>query len=282
VLVLKEDSSTSNQDESVNLNPSSAVAGETSEYNQSRKTDGKNEELNQQSKQESEVCVSPENTSSVSDSRPDGAVKEKKQRPCHFFLKKGYCHFGKRCRFQHIPSRLIGKKSEDASDEVNDKDKFLSNEKEEENQDVKEDLATKPVEDETGSKKKTEKAVGKSKKPCHFYAKGYCKFGNRCKFFHQQNKANKIDPTIPNENIKENDFIEVVKRKTQNTQIYKIEDLNLEQQVELRQIEINQLKKRFPKDKVTVVEETEEACKIRFTFTPTDPDWVKNSLKIFI
>lgn len=250
---------------------------------------------------------------SSSNPNKNGSLKSTSKRNiCRFFAKNRFCQFGRRCRFEHVlpatrenvhASESRDEKVEnttacnqdDVTTETREQDKVqdedLPNKKSDESKDVNTTNDQLPE-----SKKKQPR-----KKLCHFFKQGYCRFGNNCKFYHPTKQLKPgteeikgvgkqtVDYTVVddktagnqvNKIAKENepgvadDGFRQVTRKVRVVNVYERKDIDETKQKELRQTEIQQLKRRFPSDKIRTLEETEKKAAYVVTFLPSDPDWV--------
>ena len=148
-------------------------------------------------------------------------------------------------------------------------------------------------------------------KICQFYKRGWCNRGKRCRFLHhyskkksepntddqsedtQQNEIENDEKKAPHNNVQEK---KETQRRDQNQTIQptvseraranrpahvpqaakkllrnEIDDLEASK---LRRTEIDQLMKRFPRNKVKVNRDCAEYFECIIDFSPTDPDWV--------
>ncbi|BFZ01901.1 hypothetical protein BsWGS_04940 [Bradybaena similaris] len=138
---------------------------------------------------------------------------------------------------------------------------------------------------------------------CPYFRRGYCNRGDFCRFVHSSDRRVEVRvvSTDECENTQEDDDdpedtssgrVTVVisdqladteqPRKTTSSSIIRpviikqrftyaeLDNIDL---IKVRDSEINTIKKRFPRDKITVVEETKDRFAARVLFSPTDPDW---------
>lgn len=140
------------------------------------------------------------------------------------------------------------------------------------------------------------------RKVCPFFPSGRCWRGKRCKFLHQEDqvpssaedKDDDYERESPQLKYREGEEKESrndsspAKSTKQNAQsqnprvpyipqgVRRWQRSNLDdtEASRLRRTEIEQLVKRFPKNKLKVERDTQDSFKCVVTFTPTDPDWV--------
>lgn len=215
--------------------------------------------------------------------------KLKAKQVCRFFVKHKYCHFGRRCRYSHDlsleakPADNFGRKDEESLKKGNNNaasDAAISeNAREDKVQD--ETIAKDDSGPLTTSREVTSAVV--KQKICKYFQQGHCRYGQKCHFYHpitqnpEEAKAPSVSENTPEcsntEAAKDDGFRQVVRRQ-KVIHVYDRKDMSIEQQTELRQTEIQQLKRRFPADKIRCLEESDLKAAYVFTFLPTDPDWV--------
>lgn len=201
--------------------------------------------------------------SEIKRNQVDQAVSDLKV--CEHFIKKGWCRFGKRCRFSH-PKRQRARKAFPKPD-VNYNDERGVSESPNSDYDQDED-STVQVKD-----------PGSHKQLCRFYLNGNCRYGDQCKFSHDSNKK-EADRQHRDGQVHEDTLVvQSVKPETKTTSnlprlAKKRGDLTPEDIQHLRKTECDQLKKRFPKGKLQIISESEDVSCYQVDIVPTDPDWV--------
>lgn len=153
-----------------------------------------------------------------------------------------------------------------------------------------------------------------TRRPCRYFLSGFCAMEDRCRFAHPQRfppvtdrpapteadnvrprvpvaspqqEANSIRPRFPVARPQQ-DANSVrprvpVARPQQGQQEVKLSELTEELAKQLRATEIQQLTKRFPKDRLIVQErEDGKVTYYRVTVQATDPDWVKFMHSVFM
>ena len=219
---------------------------------------------------------------------PEGAVPPESNL-CRSYARNRFCRYGKRCRYLHIQlpkSKERGSRNGTALRKSGYVGRtagahFRDDEKEEE-----EEIEGEEVQNEDADLNEVLKNVrvseeGSQRKVCRFFRQGYCHYGNKCRFLHQ--KRGNIKPTEGCRGEKEeqgsSETPRVVRPAFQapHIQVYNRETMSEETLKQLRETELRQLKRRFPKEKLEVVEEGDTLGRFIITFSPTDPDWVSNS-----
>lgn len=99
-------------------------------------------------------------------------------------------------------------------------------------------------------------------KPCRYFLAGFCSMEDRCRFLHPARMPPVIDPPtrVPQA------------RGPVPSRELKLSELTEEMVQNLRQTEIQQLQKRFPKD-LLIVQEQQGITYYRAAVEATDPDW---------
>ncbi|KAM4734342.1 uncharacterized protein FYW61_007499 isoform 2-T2 [Anableps anableps] len=170
-------------------------------------------------------------------------TKEEKSEPvpqtqqlCRFFSQGRHCNFGKRCRFLHDSGQLKGDESP-----LTHNPKF---------------------------------APASARRPCRYFLSGHCTMDDRCRFWHPpqlppvddlsiaaaiQTKATPRHPPVS---------------RPGGLQEVKLCDVTEDAAKQLRDTEVKQLKKRFPKDQLIIQERSDgKLTYYRVTVEATDPDW---------
>ena len=257
-------------------------------------SDNSNDGILSEASKVSPVGVVNQSYSNNELTRKDGSLNYNRQVPpegalppeanlCKFYIKNRFCRYGKRCRYLHIQLPKTGGRGVRNSGNVEDSAKTnLEDEKEkEETQEAQEvqneDLALNEVLNKTVLEVRQN---SQQRRICRFFRQGFCHYGNRCRYLHSDKKAE--DATKPlnlaNTRDKEqkSDSPRVIKPtlQTPHIQVYNRETVSSEKLKELRDTEVRQLKRRFPKEKLEIAEEGDALSRYIFTFSPTDPDWV--------
>ncbi|XP_071480408.1 uncharacterized protein [Diadema antillarum] len=185
---------------------------------------------------------------------------------CRFFASMGRCRYGLQCRFAHV-SKKANSEGDDAVSGVDLQPKGAGGDEEVESL----SLSTSQL-SVTGDGRQRVKT-----RRCQFYDRGYCRMGNRCRYLHDETSVsvNKTpeDVSRDDDETSQGEWQEVRKHVNPMTvtsrPLAELKDGDAQQ---MRAVEISQLKKRFPGDKLEVSGD-ENNPTYRFTVSPTDPDW---------
>lgn len=176
---------------------------------------------------------------------------------CRFFSQGKHCHFGKKCKFLHV------------------RDDAAAQEKKSNRLPIHHEGT--PVTSEACSEDVGHTAVAVHRRPCRYYLSGHCAMEDRCRFWHPT-----MFPTLDDTSVSSasSNQTRSVQRKPQVPrpavlQEVKLCDLTEDVGQKLRETEIRQLMKRFPKDKVIIQERSDgKVTYYRMSVEATDPDWV--------
>ncbi|XP_060075986.1 uncharacterized protein LOC132555651 [Ylistrum balloti] len=222
---------------------------------------------------------------SSGDAEGNGSQNESGAKPCFQFNKYGQCRFGAKCRFSHGYNL---KRSDQDGEKKGTKQ-------------VKETLpelaaeTTPHVDRPNGSKPER-----KTKTPvtCRYFITGRCRSGAKCRFYHPHGNE-KLGGTSAYKTTEDNEMSqesghkiseEVVSTCPKDSKVHvtprpayipttvkreiKRDKVGMEVIKKLQATEIEQLKKRFPTDKLTTIKESDNGDNIyRLSFKPSDPDW---------
>uniref|UniRef100_H3B4W6 Nucleoporin NUP42 n=1 Tax=Latimeria chalumnae TaxID=7897 RepID=H3B4W6_LATCH len=199
------------------------------------------------------------------------------QRICRVYSRGWYCQFGKRCRFLHQRSAPRGaaalRGDDDRSPSIQAEEANSPPEAKTTNSSAVEDLS------EPRNNRVNPGNRGRTKKACRYFLNGFCAMEDRCRFWHPEeqppvraradyqrdNSTPEPKPVIPRL---------PVARPSVVMEEVKLDELTPDACRHLRVTEINQLMKRFPKEKLIIQEsEDKKVTYYRATVYPTDPDW---------
>lgn len=231
---------------------------------------------------------------------------KKSPKTCFQFKKKGVCHFGNNCRFQHDSTTLtkvtnsaeVGnqnrtdKKSEktcflfskSGNCRFGEKCKFLhlvgpKDTNNDESLEVVTESVDQPSVEKPGEEAKDPPKGKKKPRICRFFKQGSCKKGAACNFRHPERKHDdqkeEEGPLATQGGNQDEDGAEKPTPQKPRMQIQtflRLSELTDEDLPRLRQTEIQQLKKRFP-DALEMENEGDPSI-YRVVVHPTDPDWV--------
>lgn len=280
------------EQEAVNISKNEAVSQEleekTEESNQTTKGSLRAKDYNKDEAVNTEKSVNTEKEKSVNAGKEKSAKYEKANLSiCRSYAENRFCRYGNRCRYKHILSYVNVTSVKEAENVKQTQDEASTDG----TQGKVQDEANRQKGETQGHLQAAPNAV-KVRKVCKFFKQGYCKYGLRCIFYHPtgprpEDLKKKNDNAV---SIESSTGINIVEEATEEKQspgdwrqvsrapkiinVIKREDVNPEKQMELRKTEIQQLKRRFPTERLQIVSDSEEKASFIFTFFPSDPDWV--------
>ncbi|XP_049929691.1 uncharacterized protein si:dkey-24l11.2 [Epinephelus moara] len=179
---------------------------------------------------------------------------------CRFFSQGRHCNFGKRCKFLHIrdDARAYERKTirtPSQSDVTSPNLEVPGG-----------DMGPPPP-----NNPRVAPAAGR--RPCRYFISGHCTMEDRCRFWHPPQFPPVDDHPVPRINPRPALSMPPVPRPG-TLQEVKLRDLTEDVAKQLRDTEIKQLKKRFPKDQLIIQERDDgKVTYYRVTVEATDPDW---------
>ncbi|OCT89358.1 uncharacterized protein XB22167168.L isoform X2 [Xenopus laevis] len=195
--------------------------------------------------------------------------RQQHQHLCRFFSQGRYCRFGSRCRFLHQLAdcqHSEKNRKQNVSCEISEKSNAA-------------EISCSTNKAYSGPLKKnleTHQRKYLPRKLCRYFASGYCAMENHCKFWHPDSlpPLNNVPPVDKKATTSSTKARLPVERPQALPEGLRVGDVTLDVAKRLRETEISQLLKRFPKDKVIVQERDDgEVTYYRVTVEPTDPDW---------
>lgn len=185
------------------------------------------------------------------------------QQLCRFFSQGRHCNFGKKCRFLHI--RDDGTAPE------------------------KKNIRTPGQSDVTSPNSKADGgheghrppptcssrvAPAAGRRLCRYFMSGHCTMEDRCRFWHPPQLPQVGDQPSGGNYTRPAQRMAAVARPSILQEV-KLCELTEDVVKQLRDTEIKQLKKRFPKDQLIIQEQSDgKLTYYRATVGATDPDWV--------
>lgn len=167
------------------------------------------------------------------------------QQLCCFFSQGQHCNFGKKCKFLHV------------------RDDARAHEKE-----TYESVGHRPPPTDS-----TRVAPAAVRRPCRYFIAGNCTMEGRCRFWHPPELPLLDDQPVPGNQTRSEQRIQPVSRPSVLQEV-KLGDMTEDIAKQLRDTEIKQLKKRFPKDQLIIQERSDgKVTYYRTTVEATDPDW---------
>ncbi|KAM8890811.1 uncharacterized protein AB9W97_011649 isoform 1-T5 [Spinachia spinachia] len=183
------------------------------------------------------------------------------QQRCRFFSQGRHCNFGKKCRFLHM--------REDAKEQEKKTMTHSQSRVPTSSSDVPgEDVGHGPP----PSNSRVATAASR-RRPCRYFISGHCTMEDRCRFWHPPEFPLVDRQPVPVNHPRPAQRMPPVSRPGILQEV-KLCDLTKDVAKQLRDTEIKQLKKRFPKDQL-IIQERSDGMFIyyRATVEATDPDW---------
>ncbi|MGH0168566.1 UNVERIFIED_CONTAM: hypothetical protein FKN15_054729 [Acipenser sinensis] len=213
------------------------------------------------------------------------------ERVCRFYSQGRHCHFGRRCRFLHqwVEAKGILKGAENKTDntlssnptedgKLNDSANTVL-EYPEQVQSTDQASTVRDVSSKCDQPSLNNKASSgrkeRPRRPCRYFLSGNCAMEDRCRFWHPEQLPSLKDDSDQRERERgpERPWPPIVRPSVIREEV-KLSEFTEELSKQLRETEINQLSKRFPKDRLIVQErEDGKVTYYRVTVQPTDPDW---------
>uniref|UniRef100_H3DPK5 Nucleoporin NUP42 n=1 Tax=Tetraodon nigroviridis TaxID=99883 RepID=H3DPK5_TETNG len=173
---------------------------------------------------------------------------------CRFFSQGRHCNFGKKCRFLHIRDDVKAQEMETEKSAKPSHTPTTTSDGDGGNVERK----TNPI----SSSRFGPAAVGR---PCRYFLSGHCAMEDRCRFWHPPQLLSVDDKARPAQRTAS------VPRPGVLHEV-KLRELTEDVARKLRDTEIEQLKKRIPREQL-IIQEQDGLAYYRATIEPTDPDW---------
>ncbi|XP_029431808.1 uncharacterized protein LOC115075507 isoform X2 [Rhinatrema bivittatum] len=218
-------------------------------------------------------------------------------RLCRFFSQGRYCQFGKRCRFLHqykpskAPAEASAPNNSGKADGQDLQDSVKETSAPSDSTSEAKALAgcTGKVLDGSPSPQSTgndapvppevPRKASRPKKQCRYFRSGYCALESRCRFWHPEPQLPLSDGRSSEGGRDPQETKPLVKplpvaRPCMVREEMKLHEITPELAKRLKETEVAQLVRRFPKDKLIIQErEDGKVTYYRITVEPTDPDW---------
>ncbi|XP_048473221.1 uncharacterized protein si:dkey-24l11.2 isoform X1 [Rhincodon typus] len=232
-------------------------------------------EVDPSSAAETKTNSSTEKTRTFGTSQPKPRSANPYPPVCRFYSRGRYCQFGRRCRFLHeyLEPQVSPSVPENHDDGNTDDSSQCQGSTESPN---------KPAEDPGWLRPGPPKMLGpreRPKRPCRYYLSGYCAMEERCRFWHPEKQPPLRDCVGPEPaQASPRPVGPLIRPPVPRPAVVKDEvkltELTQEVARQLRETEISQLMKRFPKDQLIIQEsESGKQTYYRIVVEPTDPDW---------
>lgn len=178
---------------------------------------------------------------------------------CRFFSQGKHCSFGKKCRFLHVRDETRTSERTTCMTPGQPGVRLSQSESHEGHR-------LPP----TNAPRAT---AATNRRPCRYFMSGFCSMEDRCRFWHPPQIPLVDEPRVLSSHTRPAQKMAPEAHPTVSQDV-KLRDLTEEVAKELRDTEIQQLKKRFPKDQLIVQErEDGRVTYYRVTVEATDPDW---------
>ncbi|TKS73450.1 hypothetical protein D9C73_007529 [Collichthys lucidus] len=175
---------------------------------------------------------------------------------CRFFSQGRHCNFGKKCRFLHVRD-----------------DAAAAHEKKTIRTPSQSEVPGGNVGHRPPPTSSSRSAPAPGRRTCRYFVSGHCTMEDRCRFWHPPQLLPVDDQPIPGNHIRPMQKMPPVPRPSILQEV-KLCDLTEDVAKQLRDTEIRQLKKRFPKGQLIVQERSDgKVTYYRATVGSTDPDW---------
>ncbi|VDI55177.1 Hypothetical predicted protein [Mytilus galloprovincialis] len=206
---------------------------------------------------------------------------DKPLKVCHYFYQYGNCKFGTKCRFEHP----------DGGQQV----KPVPRVQVEEGRTKPHGAASSNGKQERSKSNAPDVKPKRRRKPiCQYYKAGSCKKGEDCRYRHvdkedailkdivkQNTKTStaSIPENVPDVDNNSKSSEKIILKPADSIPAGNVirelirESASDEEVDQLRCIELQQLKKRFPKEKLTVLPKVDDKDVFQLSFSSSDPDW---------
>lgn len=175
------------------------------------------------------------------------------QQLCRFFSQGRRCNFGEKCRFLHRRDNVCIK---------NPNPSLLTSTTSDAN-----------VDQEPNPRISSQVAPAAVRRPCRYFLSGHCTMEDKCRFWHPPKLPSEDDQPGGGNNSRPVRRMPAVSRPGIPHEV-KLAELTEDAAKKLRDTEIEQLKKRFPREQL-IIQEQNGLAYYRATIEATDPDWVK-------
>lgn len=182
---------------------------------------------------------------------------------CRFFSQGRHCNFGKKCRFLHIRDDDTKARETKPTRTPSQSDVTSPNS----------EVPGGDVEHRPPPSSDHRVAPAAGRRPCRYFISGHCTMEDRCRFWHPPQFPPADDQPVLGNYPRPAQRMPAVPRPGILQEV-KLCDLTEDVAKQLRDTEIKQLKKRFPKDQLIIQERSDgKVTYYRATVEATDPDW---------
>nr|XP_020468986.1 uncharacterized protein LOC109967613 [Monopterus albus]XP_020468992.1 uncharacterized protein LOC109967613 [Monopterus albus] len=184
------------------------------------------------------------------------------QQLCRFFSHGRHCNFGKKCKFLHV--------RDDASAHEN---KEIRTSGQSDVTPPNSEGPGKNLEQRPPPTNNYSSVPVAGNRVCRYFISGHCTMEDRCRFWHPPQFPSVDDLPVPGHHARPAQRMPPASHSNLLREV-KLCDLTEEVAKQLRDTEITQLKKRFPKDQLIIQERSDgKVTYYRVTVEATDPDW---------
>lgn len=193
----------------------------------------------------------------------DSAPALNTQPICRFFSQGRQCNYGKKCRFQHIRDDVKAHEK-----------KTIRTPRESDVTSLNSDVPGGHLGQRPAPNSNSRVGPASVRRPCRYFISGHCSMEDRCRFWHPPQFPQEDDQPVSGNYPRPAQRMPPVPRPGILQEV-KLCDLTEDVTKQLRDTEINQLKKRFPKEQLIIQERSDGMLTYyRATVEATDPDWV--------
>lgn len=193
----------------------------------------------------------------------EGTITHRHAQPlCRFFSQGKHCNFGKKCKFLHVRGDSRAEK------------KAIMTPCQSEDTPLHSDGLGGNEEQRPPLNNNNKAASEAGRRICRYFMSGHCTMEDRCRFLHPQQYITVDDHVAPKNPTRPTQKMAPVPHPGILQEV-KLCDMTEDVAKQLRDTEIKQLKKRFPKDQLIIQERDDgKVTYYRASVEATDPDWV--------
>ncbi|KAF3854808.1 hypothetical protein F7725_022863 [Dissostichus mawsoni] len=181
---------------------------------------------------------------------------------CRFFSQGRQCNYGKKCRFQHIRDDVKAHEK-----------KTIRTPSQSDVTSLNSDVPGGHLGQRPAPNSNSRVGPASVRRPCRYFISGHCSMEDRCRFWHPPQFPQEDDQPVSGNYPRPAQRMPPVPRPGILQEV-KLCDLTEDVTKQLRDTEINQLKKRFPKEQLIIQERSDGMLTYyRATVEATDPDW---------
>ena len=182
---------------------------------------------------------------------------------CRFFAQGRHCNFGSKCHFLHQKRDLKSAKGqfENSTNRQTDQGSPI----------VEVTQAKETSSGEVGHRPGPAKHERANHRPCRYFLSGFCYMEDKCRFWHPEHFSQFEVQSVQRDVARARPSLPAPCTPHE----VRLSDLTDDLSKQLRDTEIKQMTKRFPKEQLIVQERDDgQVTFYRFSIEATDPDWV--------